>query len=195
MTATLNTHRSDTQRGPQLGTQLETHPLTEDDMPLADTAVILRVLDDHGLSQSWLADECNLSKAYVSRVLSGQYPVPHDMVRRLYRHTTDSGLVELFAGDKGPMRLDAVRRELVPANVDIDRALPTLMTHLAEGSQHARGGNPRGTLECIHNALNLLLGALDTAAEAAAHQPLPARNEYAAGKSPAPTGTNYDGKA
>lgn len=188
MTATLNNPSCGTQPGTQPGTQLGTQLGTsggrpphehDEEMAHADTALILRVLESNGLDQSWLALECNLSKSYVSRVLSGQHPVPHDMVRRLFSRTSDPSLLDLFSGSEGRTRLHAVSRDAVPCGVGIDDVLPSVMLNLAESAQQARGGQPSAASGGIHRAICALLGALDTAREQSDRNPEPGRDACA----------------
>lgn len=128
----------DTQLGAQPGTQpadrgtQPSDPDTTDMLPL-DTSIILRVMDRHSLDQAWAATAINRDKSYLSRMASGQYPVPVALLQALWSKTGDQELLTLFSADSArllavaapdggePRTLDAAYREMVRALGDVLR--------------------------------------------------------------------------
>lgn len=70
-------------------------------MPTSSHAndLVARVAYDHDITQDRLAAETGLSQNFISRVFSGQYCVPVQVVAALIRLTRDARLVRLVLGE------------------------------------------------------------------------------------------------
>lgn len=104
-------------------------PTTEpiNPMPEArrDLEIVLRLMREHGLGNRDLADATGLSDSYISRMLSGQYPVHLAVVRWLHALTRDAELRRFLLGDGEHLTVTL-------PSADKDRAdVPTLMVPLA----------------------------------------------------------------
>jgi transcriptional regulator with XRE-family HTH domain len=89
---------------------------------VTDNAIVREVLVEAGLSQVSIASAMGCSESYVTRVLDGQFAVPAQMLRALWRMTRDERLVVVALG--------VGARELVPAS-QVDRHLDNLRDKLA----------------------------------------------------------------
>lgn len=65
----------------------------------ADTLLLLEVMHRHRLGVGEVADLSGHHHSYISRVCSGQHPVPAELLRRLYRRTQDLAIGEYLFGD------------------------------------------------------------------------------------------------
>lgn len=77
----------------------------------ADRDVLLRVMARAQLSQDRLARECNVQAGYMSRVLSGQFPVTFAIFRAAWSLTRDDELLRLL--DLEDRRVAAISAELI----------------------------------------------------------------------------------
>ncbi|MCL4221022.1 MAG: helix-turn-helix transcriptional regulator [Phycisphaerales bacterium] len=89
---------------------------------VTDNAIVREVLVEAGLSQVSLASAMGCSESYVTRVLDGQFAVPAQMLRSLWRMTRDERLITIALG--------VGARELVPAS-QLDRHLDNVRDKLA----------------------------------------------------------------
>lgn len=94
-----------------------------------DNATVREVLVENDRSQVELASAMGCSEAYVTRVLDGQYAVPAQMLRALWRMTRDERLINVALG--------VGARELVPAN-QLDRHIDNLRDKLASAQNALR---------------------------------------------------------
>lgn len=130
--------QADTQLGAQPGTQpadrgtQPSDPDSTDMLPL-DTSIILRVMDRHSLDQAWAATAINRDKSYLSRMASGQYPVPVALLQALWSKTGDQELLTLFSADSARLLavaapIDGEPRTLDHAEAEMIRAVGELLS-------------------------------------------------------------------
>lgn len=62
--------------------------------------IVGQVLHDHDLSQTWLCDQTGIDSSYMSRILSGQYTVPVEVLKALYARTQDERILQLVMGER-----------------------------------------------------------------------------------------------
>lgn len=72
-------------------------------------ATVLRIMEDHGISTSKLAESCRVTTGQMSRILSGQYALPVDLLSKLYELTRDDRCVRCVVGAP-PVAAPAARR-------------------------------------------------------------------------------------
>jgi hypothetical protein len=82
--------------GAQLGAQAAEYGQPSMAEMTADLDILQRVLARHGVSQDALARRLNLNPGYLSRVLSGQFPVTFAIFRAVWELTRDPELVALL---------------------------------------------------------------------------------------------------
>ncbi len=160
------TNPNTTLRGAQPGAQLD-QDFSPDMLP-TDTAVILRVLDRHGLSQAWCAEQINKEPGYISRVLSGKYPVPHELVRKVFRVTGDAELLELICPRDSTLKLISISRaHLAQCSNDVTRQYLNATQSMASVHHMAPTFLPSGPLlsepakHVIKQAIADLLGLIN----------------------------------
>jgi len=60
--------------------------------------VLRDVMDQHQITQAWLADETGFNTSYISRVLDSQYAIPPEIVRALWGQTRDQRVARIALG-------------------------------------------------------------------------------------------------
>lgn len=96
--------------------RLTIDPPMPDEQIQADAAVVLRVMERHGLANQDVAQLTGYHHGQISRLLSGQHAMPVGVIRALIRSTRDPELIEHFLADDTRSRraddglyVDAVR--------------------------------------------------------------------------------------